>query len=569
MMMVVKKIPGTIPAAVLTSILCLPVTAPAQSGTWTNLASGQSWSVSGNWNGGTVADGAGNTANFNTLDIIADTTVRVDTVRTIGNIIFGDTATNTAAGWIMDNNGSAANILTLAGTTPTITVNAMGTNKSAIISGVIAGTSGLAKAGPGMLILSGANTYSGGTVINGGTLFISSDGNLGNTSGFVTLNNSILQVGATISLSGTRGITVGPGTNTFVKPTGNKTITYNGVISGSGIVNFGDETPSGGDGGGGGRHWLYAANTYTNDTIITFLGAKDPGIVLYNSLALQNTTLDFNTVNIPSAMSGSMVIFSVANPVLGGLKGNRGLDLSYQNNNPGTVKIGNNNQDTTFSGNLSSTALTGLTKIGSGTLTLTGNNTFTGTNTVESGTLKVATINNVSVAGPLGQSALAVVMGKAGGSTGTLEYTSVTTTSTKPFKMATGGTGSFQIDNAGTTLTLSGLIDGAGSLAKTGPGTLILAGANTYTGDTKVNAGTLSITNAWLCDTSAVYIATNAILDLNFTGTDTIGYLFLGGHAITPGIYGNFASADEFIDGNGTLTVQFGPPPAGMVVIIR
>ena len=113
--------------------------AEAATGTWTNTAGG-TWSNAdtGNWAGGIVADGSGNTANFNTLDITATTTVSLGEPRTIGNLIFDDTDNTTVARWILDNGGSASNILTLSGAAPTITVNTLGagslTNSTATIS---------------------------------------------------------------------------------------------------------------------------------------------------------------------------------------------------------------------------------------------------------------------------------------------------------------------------------------------------------------------------------------------------------------------------------------------------
>ena len=83
-----------------------------------------------------------------------------------------------------------------------------------------------------------------------------------------------------------------------------------------------------------------------------------------------------------------------------------------------------------------------------------------------------------AVAGPLGQSANAVVLGASSSTAGTLEYTGSTASSTKPFNIDFGGVA--QIDGSGTVLTLSGVVQqtGSGQLTKTGPGTLILAGAD-------------------------------------------------------------------------------------------
>ena len=177
--------------AILAAAVSLP-DARAADGTWTQATSGNLWSVTPNWFDSTIADGSGSTANFNTLDLTSDNTVRLDSDRTLTNLIFGDTNTATAAGWLLDNNDTSSNNLILAGTTPTVTVNALGTGKTARISAVIEGTEGLTKAGAGTLTLSGVNTYSGATSINAGFLSITSNDALGagdgsNENNFTTL----------------------------------------------------------------------------------------------------------------------------------------------------------------------------------------------------------------------------------------------------------------------------------------------------------------------------------------------------------------------------------------------
>ena len=143
------------------------------SGTWIQTTSGGLWSASANWSGSTVADVSGSTADFSTINITADNTVHMDASHTLTALLFGDTDTSTAAGWTLDDNSSSgANILTLAGTTPSITVNALGTSKSATISAVIAGSTAWSKAGAGTLVLSGANTFNSATTIGAGTLSV-------------------------------------------------------------------------------------------------------------------------------------------------------------------------------------------------------------------------------------------------------------------------------------------------------------------------------------------------------------------------------------------------------------
>jgi len=142
----------------------------AADGIWTNLVDGQLWSMTGNWQNGTVADGAGSAARFDTLDITADTTVQLDGPNTLGALVFGDTATTSAAGWTLGNNGNAANVLTLAGDAPAITVGALGEGKAAHIGVTIAGADGLTKAGAGTLVLTHTNRYSGATTVAAGEL---------------------------------------------------------------------------------------------------------------------------------------------------------------------------------------------------------------------------------------------------------------------------------------------------------------------------------------------------------------------------------------------------------------
>lgn len=106
-----------------------------------------------------------------------------------------------------------------------------------------------------------------------------------------------------------------------------------------------------------------------------------------------------------------------------------------------------------------------------------------------------------------------------------------------------------------------------GSLTMTGLETnasLRLEGVNTYTGDTTVTAGILSINNAYLADTSSVYLTSGARFDLDFIGTDVIGELYLGGVAQGPGEYD--ASTDPtFFTGTGSLIVV--PEPSTLAIL--
>jgi autotransporter-associated beta strand protein len=111
--------------------------------------------------------------------------------------------------------------------------------------------------------------------------------------------------------------------------------------------------------------------------------------------------------------------------------------------------------------------------------------------------------------------------------------------------------------------------DGASitSITKEGAGTLTLSGANTYTGDTTVNAGTLSLSSDFLADAADVYLATGSMLDLNFASTDTIDELFFNGAAQVAGTWGRLghptaAHTSVLFSGDGLLDVTtFVAPP--------
>jgi fibronectin-binding autotransporter adhesin len=122
-------------------------------------------------------------------------------------------------------------------------------------------------------------------------------------------------------------------------------------------------------------------------------------------------------------------------------------------------------------------------------------------------------------------------------------------------------TGASAADNTLAALIPNAANGGEVGLTKSGTGKWIVTGNNTYTGDTRVEAGTLSITKAYLADTSDVRMTTGGILDLNFPGTDVVNSLFfndLGQAAGTWGAIGNPAATfqSEFFTGPGLLRVS-------------
>jgi autotransporter-associated beta strand protein len=409
----------------------------AANGTWTQTASGGLWSNTANWTGGIIADGSGFTADFNTLNITANNTFSLDSNRTLTNLIFGDTTVTSAASWILNNNGNAANILTLAGTTPTITVNALGTNATTTISAEIAGTAGLRKAGAGNLILTGNNTYTGTTSITAGVVLFNSFSAFGTDTTAIQLSNGgnlTYQPSPAGNAVTNRNLNI-TGTGAALSNSVSGTlVTYNGDIAATGAL-----VPRGNAGGNGlinGRitgtaliqktdtfsTWGLTnnANSFTGDTrvfggtlnvttvanagaasalgsgtnitINTNTGSTTPSVLGYNGTTNTSTnrtlTLGAGTGFIGLEVSGTgNVIYNNTAAVinLGTAATNQQKTLFLRGSSTGTgelaIAVGNAVNGT--AGQLA----TSITKTGTGTWTLSGNNTHTGPTSVNGGTL--------------------------------------------------------------------------------------------------------------------------------------------------------------------------------------
>ena len=365
-----------------------PITA-----TWTNPAGGP-WDTTSNWLSDIVATGGGSTADFNTLDITGDTTVHLDSARTISNLIFGDTDTATAAGWTLTNNATLGNTLTLAGTTPTVTVNALGAAESVEISAVIAGIAGLTKSGPGSLVLSAANTYSGTTTVSHGTLQISGQPyfNIGRATSVASgavleLNNSN---NTFISLMPVSSIS---GAGTF-RLTGNSTINQelNGTVS--------DRLTFAMDAGG-------------------MIDLQDTSRLVNGGWKQMKWTNNNASMNIASG--ATFDIWDGLEVRMDALTGSGAVVKGHPDPNTFLLTLGVANGSGTFSGTIQNTSGAGaiaLTKVGSGTQTLSGTSTFIGNTSVNDGTLNIASSGSLRFR-PTGNG---VTNALSGSETATLSY---------------------------------------------------------------------------------------------------------------------------------------------------
>ncbi|MCX7008138.1 MAG: autotransporter-associated beta strand repeat-containing protein, partial [Kiritimatiellaeota bacterium] len=165
-----------------------------------------------------------------------------------------------------------------------------------------------------------------------------------------------------------------------------------------------------------------------------------------------------------------------------------------------------------------------LTAAGAGTLVLSGTNSYGGGTTLSGGTLSIGNYTNLPYGGNLTFNG------------GILQIIGTTVNNLNPYNVNNSTFNGGLNIASGNTLTLTNVLGGSGSLTNVGAGTLILAGANTYTGGTVLKAGTLQLT-------------------LTFNGNNTI--LDLGGNSQT---FSNLAfaaiSQTNTIQGGGALTVN-------------
>src|SRR5262249_55945785 len=128
--------------------------------------------------------------------------------------------------------------------------------------------------------------------------------------------------------------------------------------------------------------------------------------------------------------------------------------------------------------------------------------------------------------------------------------------------------GASVVSTAGGLLTLTGagngifdkVLSGAGGITKSGAGTWTLSRLNTHTGATAVLQGKLVLQNAALADSSTLSVSSGAKVALNFSGSDTVSSLRLGGILMSPGLYNiSHPQYGSFFEGAGSIIVPGTP----------
>jgi len=550
-------------------------------GTWTIGTSGN-WSDPTNWMASLVANGADRIATFSPASAVTITqnlpglALGGLSFNNVNTIITGDPLT-----------------LDVASGTPTVQV---ASGLVATLSNSLQGSDGVNKTGPGQLTLAGGWSFTGPTILSGGILASGAPAGTSISLGQLNMNGGTLAAinGGNTNLGNFQlrsDITVGGSSTSVitadVRVVNNETRIFNVAATGdaSGI----DLSVSGKLGHHNGTAWGFA--TKSGPGVMKISGPNEIGklTVSEGKLILENTGIagmgnggllnnsqvelgvtGSNSVTFSQTIQGSGTFTKTGTGTLslyagagdnfantynqnlaGGLHISDGtVELTSQYIRMGSITIGNG-------GTLKATApwATGASNPwfngrSAGSITVNAGGTLTST-TIANSIVEGLTLNGGSVTAPgvsSGDWGAFVIASQvtAGGST----------TSTISAELAVAGTQTFDV-GSGSILNISGLMhnrfgDAAGAITKSGPGTLVLSAANSYTGSTSINAGTLLIHGS-TSTSSAFTVADNATLGGNGTvgGAITVNT----GGTLAPGAaVGTLTAGSAAI--NGTLAIE-------------
>ncbi len=361
----------------------LTISNAAVTADYWNVNADGNWGTGGNWTAGVpnavsafAAFGGGGTT------ITAPRTATVDGAYTVGTLTFNNptqaytlaagtggaiTLDNGATGsFVSDTAGSHSIQVPLAMTANGATFTVSTSTDTLSVSGAISGTgSVLTKSGAGTLALTGVNTYTGGTVVGGGTIAINSATSLGDVAGAATINAGTLQ--ATGDITTARNINLGNAAST-ISVDATKTYAISGIVADAAAAGTLNKT-------GLGTLALTGVNTYTGGTVIT------AGTLSVNADAALGAVPGAAAPNITfNPGAGNTATLQAAGTL--NLSANRSLVLSS-----GTAAIDTQANTVTLNGASSGSGV--LSKSGTGTLTIASGQGYTGGTVINAGKLNI------------------------------------------------------------------------------------------------------------------------------------------------------------------------------------
>jgi autotransporter-associated beta strand protein len=387
------------------------------------------------------------------------------------------------------------------------------------VSESLGGSGTFTKRGSGTLVLAAANNH-GGTVAAAGILSVLDDTRLGAAGAPLGLAGGLLRFTTSGASDVARATTLANASVIDVQQASG-VITMSQAISGTGSI-----TKT-----GAGTLILGAANTHTGGTTISggTLRIADP-------LALQSSTV---------MLAGGSLDLNNLTASVGGLAGNGNVDLRGK-----MLTLGGSNQDSTFAGTItSSTGVASIEKVGTGAINLTGTNTYTGGTVLRDGTLGIGESANIG--------GLNSVITFDGGIL-RINGTALTSMGVHDVNWSTFN-GGFDIATASQVFTVTNQISGGGALIKRGAGRLQLTNSNTYAGGTRLEAGSLQISDlANIGGSTAAITFAGGILRTTGTAITSLGTSdvnwssFDGGFDISTS--GATLTLSQTISGTGSLT---------------
>ena len=457
---------------------------------WTNHSADFAWPNNGN-DAAVFGSGAALAGNY---------AVALGSPISLGNLTFNTSGAN------QYTLGSQQTI-TLDGT-PTISVAG-----AATISGTLAGT-GFSKTGAGTLTLSGTDTYTGDTTISTGTLQIGAGGTVGRlTATTAIINNGNLTISRNNAFSqasdlGAGAAISGPGSVTYAG-TGTLTLTANNSYDGTTTINS-----TGASG--------YPTLTVSHNNA---LGSTAGGVILYGSATTgggstvdlaNGITVTGKTLTLDATANGYRATLQTAagnTATWAGdvvLDGTGGLVEFIANGTGANLTVGSSAANTVTGNHQLFLRGTGIGEIKSSiqvtsggiytadacTWKLSGNNTYLGDTVIgnSGGKLQLGA-NEVIPDGPgKGNVNLTQPGDTLDMNTFSETINGLTGVAGSVVDTVAGGSPTLTVGNNDATSTFAGVIKNTGgrlTLVKIGAGTLTLSGANTYTGNTVANAGTL------------------------------------------------------------------------------